>query len=196
MKPEDRTSPFSHDSVKQGKYSYLSGPNVKQTPNGAAVEKILEDELLRLRKVAAKNPTRDLLIDETNDETDPLKGFGTAEHRKKVETKAVEATKAKLKSMGYSSISHEHLNCGYDLQATHIKSREILEVEVKGTSGTEPRLFLTANEYTKLPAKTWRLAMVTNALRSPEVSILNLKQFNEQFDLTPMVWIGRPKDRK
>ena len=40
--------PFSHPSIKQGKYSFLAGPNVKKTNNKSEVLKILRHRLRKL----------------------------------------------------------------------------------------------------------------------------------------------------
>jgi hypothetical protein len=188
--PDARTNPFSHESVRQGKYSFLSGPNVKGSENKAEVLTILEDRLQNLRKIAIGNPDTASAPDLDNDETDPLSGFGTPEHRKEVEESAVAATTKELAKLGYKCVSREKDNVGYDLQATRSNDGDTLHLEVKGTSGTQSRFFMTSNEHDYLPAPEWRLAMVTDALGKPVVDIFTLSQFREAFDFAPLVWKG------
>lgn len=188
--PDARTHPFSHLSIKQGKYSLLDGPNVPQTENKRQAQKLIERELRRLAGVAVTNPNTRSAPDTENDETDPLRGFGTPEHRKEVEEKAVAAAKKALKAIGYSCISRERENVGFDLEATHAKNGGKLHVEVKGTSGSAPRFFMTANEHGYREAAEWRLAMVTDALGKPSVDIYTLAEFEKKFELLPMVWKG------
>lgn len=187
--PEARTDPFSHTSIRQGKYSFLKGPGVQSTPNKAEVRALLEERLRRLSGLAIRNPDPTSAPDRDNDPVDPLSGFGTPEHRKAVEEKAVAATKRKLKAMGYSYVSREKDNVGYDLEATH-KNGSVLHVEVKGTSGSAPRFFMTRNEHDYRPAPEWRLAMVVDALGTPTVTLFTLREAERAFDLQPMVWKG------
>ncbi len=121
-----------------------------------------------------------------NDETDPLAGFGTSEHRKAVEEKAVRAAKKALEACGYRCKSRESENVGFDLEAVSSKNGSTLHVEVKGTSGKVPRLFMTANEHSYREAPEWRLAMVTEALSKPGVKFYTLQDFERKFDLIPM----------
>lgn len=194
--PEFRTNPFSHASVRQGKYSFLAGPNVALTDNKRAVLALLENRLARLVDVAIENPDREKAPDRDNDEVDPLGGFGSPEHRKAVEEAAVEATKLKLETLGYGCVSREKDNVGFDLEATHKNSKDVLHVEVKGTAASLPRFFMTANEHGYREASEWRLAMVTAALGKPRVEIYTRREMEQVFDLTPMVWKGswRAKD--
>ena len=58
-----------------------------------------------------------------------------------------------------------------------IRPAQFLHVEVKGTSGSEPRFFLTRNEHDYREASEWRLAMVVNALGTPETTLHTLREF-------------------
>lgn len=191
--PEYRTDPFSHPSVRQGKYSFLAGPDVEITTNKQKVKSLIVERLRKLAKVAIHNPDTSTAPDRDNDEVDPLGGFGTSEHRKQVETAAVEAAIQHLSKLGYSSISREKDNIGYDLEATHRKDGSLLHVEVKGTSGAELRFFMTTNEYIYRESPEWRLAMIINTLTKPKVYLLSLKEVERDFDLHPMVWKGKRK---
>jgi hypothetical protein len=187
--PQFRTNPFSHTSIRQGKYSFLAGPNVVTNDNKREVRAILEERLRRLKNVAIENPDVETAPDRDNDEIDPLSGFGDAEHRKSVEVAAVEAAKAVLGKQGYNCVSRENDNVGFDLEATH-KNGSTLHVEVKGTASKLPRFFLTANEHGYREASEWRLAMVVDALSKPQVQIYDLREFEREFEIAPMVWKG------
>lgn len=186
--PEQRSRPFSHPSVRQGKYSFLDGPGVLITDNKRAVKSILQDRLKFFRDVSIHNPNARNSPDRDNDEIDPLSGFGDADHRKAVEKAAVKATWRKLVQLDYNCRSRESDNVGYDLQAIHQKDGSALHVEVKGTSGSEPRFFMTANEYSYRLSPEWRLAVVVDALTDPSVRLLTLREVECGFELTPMVW--------
>jgi hypothetical protein len=193
--PHDfRSEPFSHPSVGQGKYSFLDGPNVKITENKREVRLILWDQIKRLKSVAIHNPTAENAPDRDNDKVDPLSGFGGGpEHRKVVEEAAVDAATHTLIQRGYDVISREKDHIGYDLHATHSGDGPTLHVEVKGTSQSEPRFFMTVNEYNYREANEWRLAMVVDALTNPSVTLLTLSDVQRKFDLNPMVWKATPK---
>ncbi|MBU0609978.1 MAG: DUF3883 domain-containing protein [Armatimonadetes bacterium] len=100
-----------------------------------------------------------------------------------------------LRKRGYAEIvDRQKDNCGYDLLARKPGTDKELHVEVKGTSGTAPRFFMTPNEHAYMGDPRWRLAMVTDALGSaPRVSIYDARKVAERFDLQPRVWEGRPK---
>jgi len=190
--PEVRTEPFSHTSIRQGKYSFLAGPGVQLTENKVEVRDLLEDRLRRFARIAVRNPDTTSAPDRDNDPVDPLGGFGTPEHRKAVEEAAVTAVKRELAKSGYDCVSRESDNVGYDLEATH-KDGTILHVEVKGTAGAEPRFFMTRNEHDYREASEWRLAMVVDTLGTPGVTLYDLREFERAFDMAPMVWKGTRK---
>ena len=194
--PESRTIPFSDPSVRQGKYSLLSGPDVKKTPAKERVLTILERRMAKLKKLAIHNPSEETLPDPELDPADPLQGFGTPEHRKKVEKAAERAVIAFYKAKGYSCEDVTKIKCGYDF--LFAKGGTELHVEVKGTSADGAGFFLTRNEhdagYKTNPA--WRLAMVTRALSNkPEVQIFDAKAVKKAFDLVPYVFLGKPVSR-
>lgn len=187
---EFRTRPFSHPSVRRGRYSFLDGPGVKITANKRAVSSILQDQLSHLSSVAIHNPNASKAPDRDNDEIDPLGGFGGPEHRKAVEISSVKAATRKLERQGYKVKSYEERKIGYDLHATKQEDGSALHIEVKGTSGSEPRFFMTGNEYSYRMAPEWRLAIVTDSLTTPKVSLLTLRDLERDFELSPMVWKG------
>lgn len=189
--PEERNLPFSDASVRQGKYSFLDGPNVQKTANKQRVLARLERIMTRLAPIAIHNPNEHKIFDPELDPVDPLRVFGSAEHRKAVEVAAEEAVIAHYTGKGYTCQRTTHLPCGYDFIFTRKKS--VLHVEVKGTSSTTPRFFLTRNEHNigfELDPD-WRLAMVTSALSgSPHIEEYNSRQLKEAFNIEPYVYIA------
>jgi len=191
--PEERNSPFSHASVKQGKFSFLAGPGVVQTENKKRVLAILEAKLTSQRGSAVPSPSEASVPDPELDSTDPLAGFGTPEHRKKVEKAAENVVISYFRDKKFRHVDRTKIPCGYDF-LFHKGSKEF-HVEVKGTSGEFPRFFLTKNEYEigYQSNPVWRLAMVTYALSDdPKLQILDAKQLKKAFDLNPYVFIGKP----
>ena len=189
--PEFRDSPFSDASVRQGKFSFLAGPNVNQTENKERVLRIIKSKLQSLRNIAVHNPSEATIPDPEIDAVDPMKGFGTAEHRKEVEKAAEAAVIAYFESKGFKSERVTHLSCGYDF--IFLNGSIELHVEVKGTANDAPRFFLTRNEHAKgmtfNPA--WRLAMVTNALTdNPKIEIYEAKKLSKEFDIEPYIFLG------
>jgi hypothetical protein len=124
-----------------------------------------------------------MALDPELDPVDPLKGFGTPEHREKVEKAAEKAVIAYYKAKGFDFEDRTKVKCGYDFLFS--KKAKALHVEVKGTSSENARFFLTRNEhasgYQTNPA--WRLAMVTQALsKVPVVEIFDAKLLRKSFD--------------
>lgn len=197
--PQFRNNPFSDTSVRQGKYSFLAGPNLKKRnakaeANKARVLSILKDQMKDLRSIAVKNPDAENPPAFETDEADPLVGFGgTAEQRKKVEKAAERAVIKHYSALGYEAENRTKIICGYDFCFT--KGRQELHVEVKGTSGASERFFLTRNEYVNglMVNPKWHLAMVTSALsRKPIVKILTPQQVRKAFELEPICYEAIP----
>ena len=189
--PEGRTRPFSHPSVRQAKYSFLAGPDVDPTPNKNKVLELLKRRLEKLKPVAIANPTGESAPDPGAGPARLLSGFGTPEHRKKVEKAAEKAVKRHYKDKGFSCKNVTRQNLGFDFVFT--KGRTRRHVEVKGTSGGIARFFMTRNEDAYRQNRTWRFAIVTKALSpTPKVRIYNNRQFKLAFNLDPYVYIGMP----
>lgn len=189
--PEYRTMPFSDASVRQGKYSFLEGPDVDANDSKTRVLKILEGRLKVMTPLAIKNPNDGMLSDLELDPIDPLKGFGTPEHRQKVEKAAECAVIKYYKAKGYTYERVTHLPCGHDFVFTN--GGLVLHVEVKGTASSSPQFFLTRNEHAKglQSNPAWRLAMVTSALSAtPDIIEYDAAELNRAFDLEPYVYIG------
>ena len=93
------------------------------------------------------------------------------ERKAKVEKAAIRACCTHFENLGYDVLSVEKDNVGWDLVAK--SGRASLRIEVKGLSGAEFSVELTPNEYNAFTqqANDYRLAVVTNALESPSLSI-------------------------
>lgn len=102
----------------------------------------------------------------------PRRGKPQDQERKtKVERAAIRICCTHFESLGYDIVSVERDNVGWDLVATC--GRYSLRIEVKGLSGAAFAVELTPNEYNAFAQQTkdYRLAVVTNALASPLLSI-------------------------
>ena len=192
--PEKRTMPFSHRSVKRT-YSFLCGPGVRTTSNKKEVLRILKRRMKRLKSAVIENPTDETAPDLGAEPGDPFRGFGTPEHRKKVEKAAEEAVKKHYCTKGFSHDDDgdnvTKKNLGFDL--IFREGRTEYHVEVKGTSGDLPRFFMTRNENVYREKPKWRFAIVTNALGpDPTVRVYDNRQFKRTFELEPYVYTGRP----
>ena len=191
--PEWRTMPFSHRSIGRAKFSYLRGPGVECNANKEEVLKLLRKHLERLRSVAVETPTPD----SAPDPVDPMFGFGTPEHRKKVEKAAEKAVKKHFRAKGFLCNDVTKENRGFDF--VFKRGQTELHVEVKGTSRKLRRFFLTPNENAyredrgnrKNPA--WRIAIVTKALGPrPKVHVYSSQAFQRKFELSPLLYIAKP----
>lgn len=88
-----------------------------------------------------------------------------------VEKAAIQTCRAYFEKLGYQIESVEKDNVGWDLVASTDKS--CLRIEVKGLSGSVFVVELTPNEYKAFEEQKndYRLAVVTNALEKPTLSI-------------------------
>lgn len=115
--------------------------------------------------------------------------FPDAEHRKKVEEAAVKIAVEYLEAMSFQVTDRQKDNCGYDLLAQRTeKTPKELHIEVKGTSSSTKRFFISQQEYSYMSNPKWRLLLVTGALDKPEVHLLNQKQVNKMFSFSPLSW--------
>ena len=189
--PEKRTIPFSHPSVRQGKFSFLRGPGVRTTTNKEKVLRYLKRRMKKLKSSVVENPTDGTAPDPGAEPGDPLRGFGTPEHRKKVEKAAEKAVKSHYRAKGFSCTDVTKKNLGFDF--IFRKGRTERHVEVKGTSGDHPRFFMTRNENCYRENPVWRIAIVTNALSpNPTVHVYDNRRFKRTFQLEPYVYTGMP----
>ena len=94
-----------------------------------------------------------------------------AQEKKRVEKKAVKMVTKHYEELGYTVVSVEKDNIGWDLNAYN--GDESLKLEVKGRSSDEVDVMITRNEYQNMKRykKNYRLCVITSALTSPELSI-------------------------
>lgn len=99
------------------------------------------------------------------------KGKQDQERKAQIEKSAIRLCCEHFEGLGYTVESVEKDNLGWDLEATSGKT--LLRVEVKGLSGSVFSVELTPNEFKAFAeqADAYRLAVVTNALESPELFI-------------------------
>lgn len=88
-----------------------------------------------------------------------------------VEKAAITACLNHYEELGYTVVSVEKYNVGWDLEA--IQGKVKLRIEVKGLSGNDFKIELTSNEFTafSLTEDNYRLAVVTCALTNPTLHI-------------------------
>lgn len=196
--PEDRTDPISNSNIRQSSYSYLLHPSETTPATATKIEVLTEinQRLGVLRKVAVAQPGRENVKTDVEDEIDPLINFGTPEQRKKVELAAEDAVTSYLVKLGYNVVRRADEKIGYDLQAISKDGGQDLYVEVKGTSGSISRFFMTPNERAFMTAEGWRFALVTNAVNNPVIEFIDRRQFETRFDLHPGVFVGKTKVAK
>ena len=84
--------------------------------------------------------------------------------RQEVEKKAINVTTNYYKKHGFTVVSKEKDNIGWDLEADN--GDTLLKIEVKGLSGDSINIGLTPNEYREMKrnASTYRISVVTKAL--------------------------------
>lgn len=97
-------------------------------------------------------------------------GFGTPEQNKKVEDAAMGEVARELRAQGFEVEDVSARKLGWDLTAIPRTTDEDLRlIEVKGVSGNQPRILLTRREHaTAAGDERWELAVVTNALGTPQ----------------------------
>lgn len=108
---------------------------------------------------------------EKNEVADEQARQTDAQEKKRVEKKAVELVTKHYKSLGYTVISVEKDNIGWDLNA--FNGKESLKLEVKGRGCDDIDVMITRNEYQNMKKykRNYRLCVVTNALSAPKLSI-------------------------
>jgi hypothetical protein len=121
-------------------------------------------------------------------EAPPRLTFPDQAHRKKVEVAAIEAAIKYLEGMKYRVTDRQNDNCGYDLLAKRDQPPEEVHVEVKGTSSKTQRFFMSRNEKQYMSYPKWRLLIVTEALGTPQVTMMTKKEVNETFEFNAFAW--------
>jgi len=113
---------------------------------------------------------------------------GDRERRREVEQAAVKLVRDHF-GTDYDFQDRQRDNCGFDLLFIHKKTKKEHHVEVKGTALLEPHFFLTKNELGyAAQSPNWELAMVTDALGTPKLVLMNYDQARAMFEWQPIVW--------
>lgn len=129
-------------------------------------------EFIQNREKQRKNPTYSVDV----------------EARKRIEKTAINTVSTYYQNMGYTIESFESKNVGWDLSA---KKNDIqLNIEVKGLSGIEIKVVLTANELKYLKEKNpeYRLAVVLDCRNKP---LLHIFHYSEELQC----WIDDEKNK-
>lgn len=120
-------------------------------------------------------------------------GFGDPQTNKRVEQAAIRFVRDAYEQDGWTVVSVERENVGYDLRVTRPRREEHLEV--KGTRGAEPSFIITAGEVRRMRADpAVRLCMVADALSaSPRMQSWLPSEVEEAFALSPVSYWARPR---
>lgn len=102
------------------------------------------------------------------------------------EAAAIDFVKNHYGAMGFQIDDRQKDNCGYDLLVR--KDQSTLFLEVKGTVSEEPRFYLSRNEHNHSEHPNWRLALVTNAIRNPSLTVYDREELLDFFVLDPLVF--------
>jgi hypothetical protein len=117
--------------------------------------------------------------------------YGDAESRKQTEEAAIRFVRAELRRRGFTVVDRQRDNCGYDLLATSLQGR--LLVEVKGTTLPAPRFIISRNEYRcSVIESDWRLFVVTSARSAPCLHEYDADAMTAAFGLDPLAWEATP----
>jgi Domain of unknown function (DUF3883) len=114
---------------------------------------------------------RDYYVERDNKNKKPLQRQIDVFKKQQVEIAAIETTIRYFEGLDYILISKEKDNVGWDLEATSVNEKLLLEV--KGLSGNISSIELTPNEYKNLKDKKphYKLCIVTNALTKPNLEV-------------------------
>ncbi len=105
-----------------------------------------------------------------------------AHRRQLIEQAAVGLCRTYYEELGYQIVSKEKENLGWDLEASF--ESLFWRIEVKGLSGLQQLVELTANEYSALNEHrdNYRLCVVTQALDDPQIDIFLYSQANSRWE--------------
>lgn len=133
------------------------------------------------------------------DEQDGKTGSGGAEtpSTQDVEKAAIFFVTDCLEAEGWTVLSVEHENCGYDLLCFNDEDEE-LHVEVKGISGKGQQFIISQNEVDEINKKEseYLLAVVNQALESPSLALYSAEDFLDTFNLKVKSYTATPKTTK
>ena len=159
-------------------------PIVYAQQGGGTDQDAWRKDLVRLAKQVMESQA-------INNSTIPYLAFPDQKHRNQVEDASMGIAKSYLESKGYSVEDISEHNRGYDLLATKKKSGtdEELHVEVKGTSTSIQRFYISRREKLYMSESRWRLLIVTDALTTdPKISLLTSREVEEKFKFNEFAW--------
>lgn len=167
----------------------VSGAHFKRSPvlyvRGNGKDESWRRELAKLAERVIIEP-----LGEVNNV--PEVSFPDQEQRKLVEIAAIEAAKEYL-DKNHIVTDRQKDNCGYDLLACHKKTSNEFHVEVKGTSGFNMHFYMSRNEFRYMSDPRWRLIMVTDALKKPQISFMSAADVARIFNTDPFAWEATPR---
>ncbi len=108
------------------------------------------------------------------------------EAKKRTEIAAIDFVTDFYEKSQYRVTDRQKDNCGYDLLVE--KNKEVLKIEVKGTTSQDQRFFLSRRERAKSADPLWRLAIVTQAVKNPMLEVFSPKEMEEKFDFDALCW--------
>lgn len=153
--------------------SILKNAEVFKQPQGSNPSFLTKEEyralgrLIKKLPVTVKSPASPISTGKSG------AGFGSAIQNAIVEKRAMDVVVAHYEARGYRVEDVSARKLGWDLTATSKKKKKIRHVEVKGVSGSTPKILLTQNEAKKATANPlWELAIVVEALSAkPRIMI-------------------------
>ncbi|MDM0053056.1 DUF3883 domain-containing protein [Variovorax sp. J22R115] len=153
------------------------------------------DQFLRHGRIHHPDGTPDPV--EPSEEDNPAAPrlvFPDQAHRDLVESKSMEKIAAVFIEQGLNPEDVSSENRGYDLDVQNASGVSVYHVEVKGTAASAPGFFLTRNELKRSESDPlWELAVVTDALGTPQVDRYTGKEMQKFFDFEPLVLRGELK---
>lgn len=136
---------------------------VQKMPGGSNPSWVTAEQLERLNDLLGEWPDPPELTEEITI-SDRGAGFGSAEQNAAVEDAAMATVIASYEYEGWDVEDVSADKLGWDLASTH-QDGSTAKVEVKGVSGNQPIVLLTANEIRAAREEPdWVLAVVTRAL--------------------------------
>lgn len=155
-------------SAEDIKAAGIDDLEVFRSAQGSNPSWVSKDQLDRLEALLPE--WTDEAPEETVSVSDHGAGFGSPAKNAVVESIAMaEVIQFYGTDWGYKDVSADKV--GWDITFTHRMTGEVVRVEVKGVSGTQPIVLLTANEIRAAENQPgWYLAVVTSALNKPRVA--------------------------
>jgi len=173
------------------RYTTVPGQHFKRAPiiyaqqGNASDQDDWRKEFVKLAKQVMKSATS-----RKHNETSPYFSFPDPEHRKKVEADSMKKASSYMRAKGYSVKDISKEKRGYDLLAIKKSNSEMeLHIEVKGTSGSIQRFFISRNEKLYMLDRRWRLLMVTDALeKASRISLMTSSDVEAKFKFSELAW--------